>query len=192
MSVASYIIIALAMGLVNMLLFRRCGEATPIRLSAGLVVVMVVAVVHAVLYYLGFAVGSLLCISSPDDPYMFDDVNAYIFLGMVIVVTVKMLLPYLRKEPRVPYFNLRDAKSVVAMAAATGINVLLVGIGVGFVEGENRVHLILWPLLAFSLLLGYLGLMLGRQKVQLRPRRWMVLACVLLLATAIAACVNAG
>jgi hypothetical protein len=33
--------------------------------------------------------------------------------------------------------------------------------------------------------------MFGRQKVQLRPRRWMILASVLLIAVAIAAVVNA-
>ena len=192
MSIVSYIVIALALGLVNMLLFRRCGEATPVRLSAGLLIVLVVSVIHVIFYYLGSTVGSLLRLYSPDDPYMYADINAYIFLGINMVVIVKMLAPYLRKEPRLPLFNLGDHWSVLAMAVATGINVLLVGIGTGFVEGGHAVHKLLWPLLVSSLLLGYVGLMFGRQKVELRPRRWMVLACVLLLAVAVAAVVNAG
>ncbi|MBP5527620.1 MAG: hypothetical protein J6X79_04105 [Bacteroidales bacterium] len=191
MSIVSYIVIALAMGIVNMLLFRRCGEATPVRLSAGLLIVLAVSAIHVVLYYLGSRVGSLLSLHSPDDPYMYADVNAYIFLGLTLMVIIKMFAPYLRKVPRLPLFNLGDRRSVVAMAVATGINVLLVGIGTGFVEQGHALHKIVWPLLTASLLLGYLGLMFGRQKVQLRPRRWMVVACVLLLGTAIAACVNA-
>lgn len=191
MSIVSYIVIALALGIVNMLLFRRCGEATPVRLTAGLVIVLAVAVIHVILYYLGSRVGSLLSLHSPDDPFMYADVNAYIFLGLTLMVIIKMFAPYLRKEPRLPLFNLGDRRSVVAMAVATGINVLLVGIGTGFAEQGHAVHKIVWPLLTASLLLGYLGLMFGRQKVQLRPRRWMVVACVLLLGTAIAACVNA-
>lgn len=191
MSIVSYIVIALALGVVNMLLFRRCGEATPVRLSAGLLLVLVVSAVQAAMYYLGSRVGSLLRLHSPADPHMYDDYNAYIFLGMNLVVIIKLLAPYLRREPRLPLFNLADRRSVLAMAAATGINVLLVGIGTGFVEQGHAIHKIVWPLLTASLLLGYLGLMFGRQKVQLRPRRWMVVACVLLLGTAIAACVNA-
>lgn len=191
MSIVSYIVIALALGVVNMLLFRRCGEATPVRLSAGLLLVVVVSAVQAAMYYLGSRVGSLLSLHSPADPHMYDDYNAYIFLGMNLVVIIKLLAPYLRREPRLPLFNLADRRSVLAMAVATGINVLLVGIGTGFVEQGHAIHKIVWPLLTASLLLGYLGLMFGRQKVQLRPRRWMVVASVLLLGTAIAACVNA-
>ena len=46
-------------------------------------------------------------------------------------------------------------------------------------------------MLIASLLLGYVGLMFGRQKVDLRPRRWTILASILILAVAIAAVVNA-
>lgn len=192
MSIASYIVIALALGLVNMVLFRRCGEATPVRLSAGLLIVLGVSAVHAVLYYLGAALGNLMRLDSASDSQMYDDVNAYIFLGIVLVVIIKMLVPYLRREPRLPVFSLARTGSVLAMAVATGINVLLVGIGVGFADSEVAVHALLWPLLVAGFLLGYMGLMFGRRKVDMRPRRWMVLASVLLLATAIAACVNAG
>ena len=192
MSIVSYIVLALALGLVNMLLFRRCGEATPVRLSTGLLQVLMVSAIHTALIYLGSLVGSLLSLHSPDDPYMYADVNAYIFLGMSVVVIVKMLMPYLRKEPRLPLFNLDDSRAVLAMAAATGVNVFLVGIGTGFAETGQAVHKLIWPLLTASILLSYLGLMFGRQKVQLRPRRWMVAACVLILGVAIAAVVNAG
>lgn len=192
MSLVSYIVIALALGIVNMLLFRQCGEATPVRLSAGLLIVLVVSAIHVIMYYLGGLLGGLLSLHSPSNPHMYADVNAYIFLGLTIIVILKMGVPYLRKDPRLPLFSLRNSGSVLAMSVATGINVLLIGIGTGFASTSFNLHKILWPLLIASLLLGYWGLMLGRQKVQLRPRRWMVVACIFLLATAIAACVNAG
>lgn len=193
MSIVSYIVIALAMGVVNMLFFRRCGETTHMRLSEGLLVILAQSAIHAALFYLGGLIGILLCMYSPSDPTMYADVNAYIFLGMVLVVIIKMLFPYLRKEPRLPVFDL-DKKSVFAfsgMIIVTGINVFLVGVGVGFTETENPIHKMLWPMFGMSFLFGYLGLMFGRQKVTMRPRRWMILACVLLLGTAIAAVVNA-
>lgn len=194
MSIVSYFVIALAFGLVNMLLFRRCGEVTPVRLSEGLLIVLGQSAIHAVMFYLGGLLGILLSLHSPSDPAMYADVNAYIFLGIVLVVIVRMLFPYLRKEPRLPLFAL-DKGSVLAfssMVVVTGINVFLVGLGAGFTEMVNPVHKMLWPMFGMSFVLGYFGLMFGRQKVQMRPRRWMVVACVLLLGTAIATCVNAG
>ena len=191
MSIVSYIVLALALGISSMLLFRRCGEATPVRLSAGLLTVVEVSAIHVLFLYLGHLLGRLLCLYSPTDPHMYDDVNAYIFLGITITVIVKMLSPYLRREPRLAVFDLRSGKAVLAMAAATGINVLLIGIGTGFVESGYAVHKIIWPLLTADILLGYLGLMFGRRKVALRPRRWMIVCCVLLLGVAIAATVNA-
>ena len=191
MSIVSYIVIALAMGIVNMLLFRRCGEATPVRLSAGLLTIMGQSAIHAAMYYLGGLLGMLLCMRSADDPGMYADINAYIFLGLVLVVIIKMLFPYLRKEPRLPMFDLNNGMVFGAMVVITGINVFLVGLGAGFVEDANPIHKMVWPMFGMSFVLGYLGLMFGRQKVQLRPRRWMVVACVLLLGTALASVFSA-
>lgn len=191
MSVISFIVIAIALGISDMLLFRRCGEATPVRLSAGLLTVIVLSAIHVALFYLGNLLGRWLSLHSPTDPHMYDDVNAYIFLGITVAVIVKLLLPYLRKEPRLPLFSLENSWSALAMSVATGINVLLIGIGTGFVTTGNTLHRILWPLLISSILLGYLGLMFGRQKVQIRERRWMIVGCVLLLGVAIASAVNA-
>jgi len=185
MSIVSVIVIALALGICNMLLFRRCGEAAPVRLSAGLLIVLGVTAVHVLLYYLGMWAGSLMSFRSPDTPDLYNDVNTYIFLGMTVIVAFKMLWPYLRRNAQQPVFDLRSGWSVLAMAVATGINVLLIGVGVGFVARTDAARS-LWPLLIASFLLGYLGLMLGRQKVAMRPRRWMVLSCVLLLAAAVA------
>lgn len=191
MSIVSYIVIALAMGIVNMLLFRRCGEATPVRLSAGLLTIMGQSAIHAAMYYLGGLLGMLLCMRSADDPGMYADINAYIFMGLVLVVIIKMLFPYLRKEPRLPMFDLNNGMVFGAMVVITGINVFLVGLGAGFVEDANPIHKMVWPMFGMSFVLGYLGLMFGRQKVQLRPRRWMVVACVLLLGTALASVFSA-
>ena len=193
MSIASYIVIALAMGIVNMLFFRRSGEAAPMRLSEGLLVILAQSAIHAAIYYLGGLIGILLSMYSPSDPTMYADINAYIFLGMVVIVIIKLLFHYLRKEPRLPVFDLEKGSFWVfsSMVVATGINVFLVGIGAGFVELGNPVHKMLWPMFGMSFVFGYLGLMFGRQKVAMRPRRWMIVACILLLGTAIAAVVNA-
>lgn len=191
MSIVSYIVIAIAIGINLMLLFRRCGEASPVRLISGLLIVAATTVVHVFLYYLGGLAGNLLRLESAADPYMYSDINAYIFLGIAIVVTIKLLAPYLRREPKLPVFSLTNGGTVLAMAVATGINTLLMGLGAGFVEQGLAIHKIVWPLLIAGILLGYLGLMFGRQRVPLRPRRWAIASCILLLGVAIAAVVNA-
>lgn len=191
MSLISYIVLALAFGICSMTLFRRCGEASPVQLLPGLGVVAAVAAVHAVLYWLGCLVGDMMAFYSPEEPERYNDTNSYIFLGLAAMVILKLLAPYLRREPQLPVFDLGDWRAVMAMAVATGVNVLLVGMGAGFVEQDFSVHKIIWPMLIASLLLGYMGLMFGRQKVDLRPRRWTILASILILAVAIAAVVNA-
>ncbi len=191
MSIISFIVIALAFGLVNMLLLYRCGKVTPVRLSTGLISVIALSAIHVLFFYFGNLVGNMLSLRSPTDPHMYNDANAYIFLGITLAIIIKLLAPYLRKEPRLPLFDLGNFWSLMAMNVASGINVFLIGIGTGFVTTTSNLHKIVWPLLIASILLGYLGLMFGRQKVHLRARRWMIIACVLLLGVAIAAVVNA-
>lgn len=190
MSIVSYIVIALALGLSNMLLFYRCSEAKSIRLSSGILKVLLVAIIHVVLYYLGEMLGSILSFNSPSEPELYKDINTYIFLGLTTVVAIKMFTPYLRREPRLPVFDLSDFRSVLAMAVATGINTLLLGIGTGFVKQVGSSSAIIWILLITCTLLGTIGLMFGRQKVSIRPRRWMAVSCLLLLGVAVSAIIS--
>ena len=190
MSVAFYLVLALSFGVNTMLLFRRCGEQYPVRLSEGLLYTLMLAVLHAAFLYLGVLLGTYLCFYSPDDPTRYSDVNAYIFIGLAVVVMVKMIVPYLRRNPELPVFDLFSVKSVLAMAIASGINVLLIGIGTGFIEQHPTILKIAVPTLIISVLFGYLGLMFGRQKVQLRPRRWAIISAVLLAGAAVAALIT--
>lgn len=192
MHIAAYLVIALAFGISNMLLFRRCAELTPIRLTQGLWLSFFVGLTQATLFLGGMAIGNLLRFELPDNPDAFTNANALIFFGLTIFVMLHMLLPYLRREPKLPLFDLTNDKVRVALALTAAVNPLLVGLGVGFVASSAQFSLIL-PLVMWVLLwfFGYWGIMLGRRKVTLRPRRWMIVSCVLLLGVAIAAIVNA-
>ena len=135
--------------------------------------------------------GDLLRIEGTDAPQLYARTNAYIFLGLTIFVTLRMLIPYLKRKPQLPTFDLRNWGSAIAMSVASGINVLLVGLGLGFVTPlTGHIHWAIWPLFISTTLLGYTGIMFGRQKVTMRPRRWMIIACILLLGCGIAAVVN--
>ena len=192
MSIVSYLVLALALAINTLLLLQRCAEASPMRLTAGLAVSLWVAVVHTALFLIGIALGDMLRVESPDTPGLYVQANAYIFLGMNLFVALKTLFPYLRREPQLPAFALGSLPTVLALAAASGINVMLSGLGVGFVSPlQGHFHRAFWPLFTLSLLLGYIGIMFGRQKVKIRPRRWAILSALMLLGVAIVAVVNA-
>ncbi len=192
MSTASYIVMALAIGISNMLLFRRCSEVTPIRLTTGLLVSFLLSAIHVIFMIIGSVIGNLLSFTSVDDPDRYNDVNSYVFLGLAIIVVLKLLSPYLKRNPKLPLFNLQSWSSVVAMSVATGINVLFIGIGFGFVaQNAVSIHLTIWPLLISSFIFSYFGIMFGRRKVAIRPRIWTIFSCILILGVAIAAVVNA-
>lgn len=190
MSLVSYIVLATAFGITDMLLFRRCAEATPVRLSAGLAISFVVAAVHAFLLWLGVWVGNTFRFQLAADPMAFQSANCWIFFALALFVGIRTALPYLRREPRLPVFSLTGFGQVVLLAAATGINVFLVGVGAGFADSVLHVHWCLWPMLAMCFLLGYLGVMFGRRKVAVRPRRWAFVAALMVLGVAVAALVS--
>ena len=192
MHLVAYIVIALAFAISNMLLFRRCAELTPIRLTRGLGLTLCVAAVQTALFLLGWVLGDLLRFELPDDASAFSTANAMIFLGLDIFVMLRMLLPYLRREPRLPLFDLGNNKATIAMSLTAAINPLLVGLGTGFVASTSDIYKV-WPIAMLVLLwlLGYWGVMLGRRKVAIRPVRWMVIAAIMLLGVGIATMVNA-
>lgn len=175
-----------------MLVFQRSTESHPMPLTKGLVTAFSVATVYVAMFAAGILIGDMLRIESPTAPELYSKTNSYIALGLFIVVIVKLLLPYLRREPQLPVFDISKWSGIFAMAVATGINILLAGIGSGFVTTTaGHWHRIVWPMLAATILLGYWGIMLGRQKIKIRPRHWAIVASILLLGVAIATIINA-
>ena len=193
MHLAAYIVMALAFAISNMILFRRCAELTPIRLSRGLLLTLVVAVTQTIaLYWIGLIIGNMLRFELADNPNAFNTANALVFLGLDLFVLLRMLIPYLRREPRLPLFDLTNSNAFWALSFTAAINPLLVGLGAGFVAMQPDIHIIWYIVIVLLLwLFGYWGIMLGRQKVAVRPIRWMVIAAILLLGVGIAAIVNA-
>lgn len=194
MSIVSFIVFAIALGISAMLLMRRCVEPSPVPLSTGLLISLTVAIVHAALFCVGMLLGNMLRFELPEDPDAFSRPNAFVLLGLALVVAVKSMWPYMGKNSTPVAYDLNAGTlRVLLFTIATGINGFLLGIGVGFVALlACHLHSALWPLLIATFLFSYLGIMYGRQHVKLRPRRWMAISSLILIVTAIAAVVNAG
>ena len=180
MSIINSIVLSLALGIDTLIVVRSCVKQTPIRLSKGLFVSLLIALVHVVCATIGIFLGNLICFEYPET-------NRMVFLGLLIVVAVKLFMSGLRKERALPAYDIRQFGTVIALALATGINVFIIGLSVGFIDDLPAVIAKLSiPLFLIIFLFSMWAIMLGRQKVQIKERRWTLFAALFVLIVALA------
>ena len=184
MTIFEYILIALAFGIETMLFMRRHTEKVPVRLTQGAALASIVALVYAVMFLLGIRIGNILRFADPDMGASFDTTNSLVFVGLAVVVVLKMLISLRRRKNReAVIYNIERYTTMVALAFAMGINVLIFGLGVGFLPAtDGDLWRVAIPMFVAVLLLAYWGIMLGRQKVEIREKRWIFISVILLLA----------
>ncbi len=184
MTIFEYILIALAFGTETMLFMRRHTEKVPVRLTQGAALASIVALVYAVMFLLGIRIGNILRFADPDMGASFDTANSLVFVGLAVVVVLKMLISLRRRKNReAVIYNIERYTTMVALAFAMGINVLIFGLGVGFLPAtDGDLWRVAIPMFVAVLLLAYWGVMLGRQKVEIREKRWIFISVILLLA----------
>ena len=180
MSVLEYIILSFALSVPVMVTVRGCALKTPIRLTRGLAVSSLIAIEHVLLILAGIYVGNLLRFGFPeyDNP---------VYLGLLVVVAFRMVIPAFRKkEKELPVYNIASWTTVLLLGVATGINTLFVGLGLGFlVSFKTEIWRLAIPFFVILFVLCYLAIMLGRQKKEIRARRWQLIAVLFLLIFAI-------
>ena len=180
-----------------LLLFRRSSAESPSSLRQWVIGAFLFSLVAALLFLLGRSLGKGLQMQSADGAEIYADVNSYIFLGLTAVVVIRLFFPYIRRKQH--FVNIPAPRSggantpLLLMSLASGIDAFLLGIGAGMADVRERavwwIGLVVWFLLFVG---AAIGAMYGRQKVQMRPRRWMALACLLLIGVAVASVVNAN
>ncbi|MBO7577191.1 MAG: manganese efflux pump [Bacteroidales bacterium] len=178
MSVIEYLILSFALAVPVMVSLRACALKTPIRLTRGLGVSFILAVIHSALLLLGLFLGNRLRLSLTEYDNLF-------YLGLILVVAIRMFFPAFSKKER-PAFAISRWSVVLSLAVATAINTLLVGLALGFrVAFSDELWKSAVPLFVVMFLLCYLAIMLGRRKKTLRERRWQLFAVLFLLIFAI-------
>ena len=167
MSVLEYIILAFALAMPVMVTVRGCALKTPIRLTRGLAVSILIAIEHVLLILAGMYIGNMLRFGFPE----YDN----------------LVFPAFRKkEKELPAYNIANWTTVLLLGVATGINTLFVGLGLGFrVSFAADLWRVAIPLFVILFVLCYLAIMLGRQKKEMRARRWQLIAVLFLLIFAI-------
>lgn len=187
MKVFEYIVLSLALALPVLLTLRDCAAKVHLRLTRGLLVSFIIAVEQALLVLLGMLMGNLLRLGIPE----YDNL---VFLGLMLVVALRMFFNAFRKpkEKDAVVFDISRLGTVALLGLATGTNTLFVGIGLGFrTLLEHDIWAVSVPMAVSVFLLGYLGIMMGRQGKELRRRRWLLIATLFLLLYAIKGVVDA-
>lgn len=187
MYIVIFIVLSIALGISAMLLMHRSVEATPVRLSSGILISFATALVHVALFCLGIWLGNKLFLNNNGDPTPYVKQNALVFLGLAVMVALKQFLPYMGRRTKTAAYDLNAGfVQVFLFTVFTGINGFLLGFGIGFVAmlGECF-HAALWPLFILTFLFSVLGIMFGRQHVPMRSRRWMGLSSLIIFMTAL-------
>lgn len=179
MTIFDNILISLALGVTVMMTVRSCCSQAQIKLSKGLMMSGVIALFHALFVVLGWWIGSVF-------QFGFEEYDRLFFLGFLVFVAVKIFVNDHKKGKELPAYDIGRLGTVCLLAVATGVNTFLVGIGLGFnaSDGYNWLKLGL-PMFLLVLLMAYWGVMLGRQKVELRSRRWVLVAILLIFVVAL-------
>ena len=180
MSVLEYIILSFALAFPVMATVRGCALKNHIRLTRGLAVSDLLAVVLVALILIGISVANLLRFDMPE----YDNL---VYLGLFILVAIRMFYAAFRKQDReLPAYDISRWGIVLLLGVATAVNTLLVGLGLGF---RVSLHTELWrlsvPVFLVIFLLCYWGIMLGRRNKPMRERRWLLTAVLFLLIFAV-------
>lgn len=143
---------------------------------------------HTLILLLGILLGNMLRFDIPD-------YDSLVFLGLIVVVAIRMFFPAFRKKDRERIsYDIAQWGTVALLGIATGVNLLFVGLSLGFRETRETMEHALWrasiPSFLIVFLLGYLAIMMGRQKKELRERRWQLIAVLFLLVFAIKGAVD--
>ena len=175
MSILEYIVLSLALSIETLLVVRKSAFKSDILLSRGLLVSFIIALIHSIFLGLGILVGNLLMFGFPE-------VDNLVYLGLMIVVAGRLLVTSLRKNDNHPSYEIKRISTTCALAVATGVNVLFVGLALGFrVYVENDILKSSIPLFVLTFMFAYWAIMLGRREVEVNTKRWGLIGVLFLL-----------
>ena len=193
MSILEFIILAIALSFEALIVMHGCASKTPIQLTKGLAESFTMALVSIVLLIAGIWIGNLLRFTpdsvNPDATStnsLLNDTDNLVYLGLMILVALRLLFRSGKKSRQVQPYDISRFGTALLLGVAVGINTLFVGLALGF-----RIPLAdnLWraaiPMVVIMTLFALLGLMLGRQRKELRARRYTLFAVLFLLAFAL-------
>ena len=193
MSLIEFIILAIALSFEALIVMHGCATKTPVRLTRGLALSFMLALVNVLMLVGGMAIGNMLRFSSVEPSpestsvgKLFTETDNLVYLGLMILVAVRLLFRSGKKSRQVQPYDISRFSTSLLLSIAIGINTVIVGMALGFrIPFADNLWRASVPLFVIMTLLSFLGVMLGRQNKELRARRYTLFAVLLLLAFAL-------
>ncbi len=179
MTVIISFLLAIAMGVESLVMFRNCADTYPVRLTHG----MALSLINALFSTLMLFVGVRLCqISSSFTGTGGSNIG---FLAMLVLVAVKIMLSNRKKnEPQA--FDFRSWSVSFMLAVVLSVNTLFLGVGMGYLYSQQWAIVLAMVLMALMIFgFSYWGVMLGRKNIEMLQRRWRSMGVLLILASAL-------
>ena len=180
MTIIDFIIIALAIGIETFSSLHKTIKANPIPLTKGLATSFLMAVIFVLFTYIGILISNAL-------RFNYNQIDKVVCIAFILIVTFKRLIES-RKQMNGEAFNLSYFPQSLMFATAKGINTLLMGLGIGFVENSSCFWKISIPIFVLVFVFAMWGTMLGRKRIEMNYRRWGMIStlCLLIIAMKIA------
>lgn len=179
MTLFGFIALAISLALSSMVLLYNAASHTSIRPTTGLLLSFLLGVVQAAALLLGIAIGALL-------RFDLTEIDKTFFFAMYCIVAIKLLLSVFSRSAKGGSYDFSRVSTMLALAAVSAINPLLLGIGQGFIDDFGSVFVKAFvPILLIVTVFAYLGVMLGRSGKELKSRRWTLIAALFLVVLAI-------
>lgn len=155
---------------------RRGAAAADIKSLRGLAISVTACIFQTALMLGGLWLGKALRFEPAD-------LNASVALALLVVVAVKMFLTLFSKKER-PAYDLSRTATVLALSIALGINTFISGVALGMTADNMSTALITFCIAVplACLFFSEIGIMLGRQRKELREKRHHTIAILLYLA----------
>lgn len=177
MNIIDFIILALAIGIDSFSSIHKSVRNHPIPLPRGLAIATLMAAI-----FIGFtSVGILI---SNALRFNYTQIDKVVCIAFILLVALKRTIES-RKQINGNAFNLSQYTQSIVFSIAKGINILLLGLGIGFVENISCFWKISIPIFVLVLIFSMWGTMLGRKQIEMNYRRWGILSTLCLIIIAI-------
>lgn len=192
MSVVEYIVLSFALGMDVFTVMQQSAQGRELRLSKGLLGSFIASLVVGCLFCAGMAIGGVIRFSpgTPDPNAvltneLLSNTDNLVYLGLMIFVALRYVFTARRREKQNLSYDVTQIKNYVLIALMLGVNALIVGLAVGFRYGSLRCLFGGIIVAVMYTVLSFVGIMFGRQRVEIHARRWLLIASLVLLAFAL-------
>lgn len=166
MKILTAILLALVLAADSFRISASCSAYKKMPYAHGLLLTLTFSAFHTIFLLLGSLLGTLI---RSDEPKY----NVSIGAVMISMIGIKMIVGVIRKSKNAPQLYVTDAKSILLLSIATSLDILIVGLGLGFDIGGSGLWWCAGFMAFFTVVSTFLGVLMGRQSP--KRRSWITI-----------------